>query len=150
MSFEYNTEDDKILARMLDMADNIDDQEGTYGRGLHHELFNEGEAFIHTGDAEEACKSVDTWSAIRLVCKYEQDNFGEVITEMEPCKVANMCVYIYGEFFLNQSEHLQRKWDSPLTKRDINKIKKELQTFLDKGVTSRGFDGMVWDAYGAY
>ena len=71
-------------------------------------------------------------------------------TEIDPCHIANMCVYIYGVFFLNQSEHLQRKWDSKLTKRDINKIKKELQTFLNEGVSHREFDGMVWDEYGTY
>ena len=91
-----------------------------------------------------------TWSAIRLVMKYEQDNFGKVHTKIDPCHIANMCVYIYGGFFLNQSEHLQRVWDSKLTKRDINKIKKELQTFLNEGVSHRGFDGMVWDEYGTY
>lgn len=71
-------------------------------------------------------------------------------SEIDPCHIANMCVYIYGGFFLNQSEHLQRVWDSKLTKRDINKIKKELQAFLNEGVSSRMFDGMVWDEYGTY
>ena len=145
-----NTEDDDILDRMLEMADVIDDKVGTYGCDLHHELFNMDYAFTFFKEAEEACESVGTWSAIRLVFKYEQDNFGQVHTEIDPCHISNMCVYIYGEFFLNQSEHLQRKWDTKLTKRDINKIKKELQTFLDEGVTHRKFNGMVWDEYGTY
>lgn len=151
MGFVFdNTEDDKILDRMLSMADNIDNAVGTPASELHHNLFNEEPAFVYADSAEEACKTVGTWSAIRLVIKYEQDNFGEVLTEMAPNTIAKMCVYIYGEFFLRQSEHLQNKWDSKLTKRDINKIKKELQHFLDYGVSSRCFDGMVWDEYGTY
>lgn len=151
MSFVFdNTEDDKILDRMLEMADDLDNAVGVYACDLHDKLFNENYAFIHEAVAIEACDSVGTWSAIRLVSKYEQDNFGEMGTAIEPCKIANICVYIYGEFFLNQSEHLQKVLDKKLTKRDINKIKKELQTFLDEGVSYRNFDGMVWDEYGAY
>lgn len=151
MGFVFdNTEDDKILDRMLGMADSIDNKVGTMACDLHDALFNEDYAFIHEAVAIEACDSVGVWSAIRLVYKYEQDNFGKMGTAIEPCKIANMCVYIYGEFFLNQSEHLQKVWDKKLTKRDINKIKKELQTFLDEGVSYRNFDGMVWDEYGAY
>lgn len=151
MQFKFdNTDNDRILARMLDMATCIDDAVGTYGCDLQSQLFNEDYAFSISSYAEEACESVGTWSAIRLVAQYEKDNFGEVQTEIEPCKIANWCVYIYGEFFLNKSETLQKAWDRELTKRDINKIKKELQHFLDEGVTYRGFDGMVWDYYGSY
>ena len=151
MDFVFdNTEDDKILDRMLEMADSIDNAVGTIACDLHDTLFNESDAFIHEAVAIEACDSVGIWSAIRLVSKYEQDNFGKMGTAIEPCKIANMCVYIYGEFFLRQSEYLQKVWDKKLTKRDINKIKKELQTFLDEGVSYRNFDGMVWDEYGAY
>lgn len=151
MGFVFdNTENDEILDRMLSMADAIDGKVGTYACDLHDELFNEDPPFIYGSQAEAACDSVGTWSAIRLVVKYEQDNFGAVSTDIAPNTIANMCVYIYGMFFLNQSTHLQRKWDSKLTKRDINKIKKELQHFLDEGVTSRTFDGMVWDEYGTY
>lgn len=151
MGFVFdNTEGDKILDRMLDMADDIDDKVGTYASELSFELFREDPPFAYVSTAEEACDSVGTWSAIRLVAKYEKDNFGEMQTEIDPCRIANVCVYIYGEFFLNQSEHLQRVWDNKLTKRDINKIKKELQHFLDYGVSSRMFDGMVWDEYGTY
>lgn len=151
MQFKFdNTNNDRILARMLDMADSIDDAVGTYGCDLHSQLFNEDYAFTHTSDAEEACESVGTWSAIQLVAQYEKDYFDNVHTEIDPCAVANMCVYIYGEFFLNQSEHLQKAWDRELTKRDIHKIKKELQTFLDEGVSFSGFDRMVWDCYGSY
>lgn len=72
MGFVFdNTEGDKILDRMLSMADDIDDKVGTYACDLHNELFNEDPAFIYVSSAEEACDSVGTWSAIRLVMKYE-------------------------------------------------------------------------------
>ena len=72
MGFVFdNTEDDKVLDRMLDMANDIDDKVGSYACDLQDELFREEPPFIYVSSAEEACDSVGTWSAIRLVMKYE-------------------------------------------------------------------------------
>lgn len=152
MTIKYeNPANDLILNRTVEMFDNgIDECVGVEGAELHYALFNEEEAFCYASDAEDALTSVGTWSAIRLVSKYEHDYFGQLESDIDPCKIANMCVYIYGEFLLHQSEHLDKKWDKPLNKTDIKKIKKEIQNFFNEGVSYRNFDGMVWDEYGAY
>ena len=129
------------------------------GCDLHSYLFNEDYAFIHNNEAEEACDSVGTWSAIRLVKKYEEDNFGECHTEIEPCKIADMLVYIYGEFLLNQVKHLTGEaWDRELTDEDLEIIAGQVEQWLeanaptdaDRNYINRTIDGQVWDYYGAY
>lgn len=53
MGFVFdNTEGDKILDKMLDMADNIDNKVGTYACDLHSELFNEDLPFAYVSTAE--------------------------------------------------------------------------------------------------
>lgn len=151
MTIKYeNPANDLILMRMMELFEKIDDCVGVEGAELHNALFNDVFVFIYAADAEKACASVDIWSAIRLVSKYEHDYFGQLESDIEPCKIANMCVYIYGEFLLNQTSLIDTKWDKPLNKTDIKKIRKEVQDFFDNKVSSRGFDGMVLDAYGAY
>lgn len=115
-------------------------------------------AFTWYNEAEEACDSVGVWSAIRLVKKYEEDNFGESNTEIEPCKIANMLVYIYGEFLLAQVEHLQGEaWDRELTEEDLEIISDQLEQWLESNApnendryTNQEIDGQIWDYYGSY
>ena len=125
INFEkFNINNDEILERAGELFnDRLPDAVGQYGCDLHSYLFNEDYAFIHNNEAEEAVNSVNVWSAIRLVKKYEEDNFGECNIEIEPFKVANMLVYIYGEFLLNQVEHLtDEAWDRELTTEDLEII----------------------------
>lgn len=157
---KYNISNDKILERAGELFnDRLADAVGQYGCDLHSYLFNKDYAFIWNNEAEEAVNSVNTWSAIRLVKKYEEDNFGECNTEIEPCKVANMLTYIYGEFLLNQVEYLHGEvWDRELTTEDIEIIAKQLEAWLeanapteeDRNYINRTIDGQVWDYYGAY
>lgn len=160
INFEkYNINDDKILDRTGELfIDRLPEAVGQYGCDLHQFLFNEDYAFIYDVEAEEACESVNVWSAIRLVRKYELDNFGESNTEIEPCKIANMLVYIYGEFMLNQIEHLTGDaWDRELTAEDLDIIAEQLEQWLEANAptetdryTNREIDGQIWDYYGAY
>lgn len=156
---EFNKENDLIFEKVCEILDERlnDDAVGQYGCDLHNYLFNEGYVFIHESEAEGAIDSVNVWSAIRLVRTYEEDNFGEVSSEVEPCKVANMLVYIYGEFLLQQVEHLQDEvWDEALDSADIEKIKVELMEWLKNNLPNdehwqrRTLDGQVWDNYGTY
>ena len=154
---KYNINNDKILDRAGELFnDRLADAVGQYGCDLHSYLFNEEYAFTYDKEAEDAVNSVNTWSAIRLVNKYEMDNFGETYTKIEPCKIANMCVYIYGEFLLNQVEHLQGEaWGRELTTEDIETIAEQLEQWLEANAptendryTNREIDGQVWDYYG--
>ena len=156
---KFNINNDKILERAGELFnDRLSEAVGQYGCDLHHYLFSEDYAFIYTNEAEEAVNSVNTWSAIRLVKKYEEDNFDECNTEIEPCKVANMLTYIYGEFLLNQVEHLTGDaWDRELTAEDLDVIAEQLEAWLEANApteadryTNREIDGQVWDYYGSY
>lgn len=156
---ELNKENDIIFEKVCEILDEHlnDDAVGQYGCDLHNYLFNEDYAFIYNNDAESAINSVNTWSAIRLVKKYEEDNFGGVYTGIEPSKVANMIVYIYGEFLLQQVEHLQAEvWCKALDNADIEKIKLELMAWLEDNLPTdehwnrRTLDEQVLDNYGAY
>ena len=150
-------EEDFIFQRVAELLESrLPDAVGQYGCDLHNFIFNE-EGFIYTNNAENACDSVGVWSAIRLVKQYEIDNFGESNTEIEPCKIANMLVYIYGEFLLAQVEHLRGKaWDRELTKKDLQIITKQIATWAFANLPSdadpyrRTLDGLVWDYFGAY
>lgn len=160
LDFDYfNVNNDKILQRTGELfLDRLPEAAGQYGCDLHNFLFNEEEAFIYNNEAETACDSVNTWSAIRLVRQYEMDNFGETYTKLEPCKIANMLVYIYGEFLLAQVEHLQGEvWDRELTSEDLEIIAEQLEQWLEANAptennrySKREIDGQVWDYYGAY
>lgn len=160
INFEkYNISNDKILERTGELfLDRLPEAVGQYGCDLHSFLFNEDYDFIYDNVAESAVDSVNVWSAIRLVRKYEMDNFGETYTEIEPCKIANMLVYIYGEFLLAQVEHLQGEaWDRKLTEEDLEIIAEQLEQWLEDNApteadryTNQEIDGHIWDYYGAY
>lgn len=154
---KYNPELDKIFERACEMLDErLDGAVGEYGGDLHNYVFNEIYAFDNDKQAEVAVDSVGVWSALRLVRKYEQDRFGESNTPIDPYRVGNMLVYIYGDFLLNLSEHLQNRWDDELTSEDLDKIRKEIiewcVTYLpdNKRSSKRPIDGLVWDEYGTY
>lgn len=160
INFEkYNTSNDKILERTSELFnDRLPEAVGKYGCDLHNYLFNEDYAFIYDDEAEEAVNSVNIWSAIRLVKKYEEDNFGESNTEISACKIANMLVYIYGEFLLAQVEHLGNDaWDRELTEEDLDIIAEQLEQWLEANAptendryTNQTLDGQVCDYYGTY
>lgn len=154
---KYNPENDHIFERACEMLDErLDGAVGEYGCDLHGYVFNEIYAFCDDKHAEVAVDSVGVWSAIRLVKKYEQDRFGESNTPIDPYRIGNMVVYIYGDYLLNLSEHLQNRWDDKLTAEDLDKIRKEIiewcVTYLpdNKRSISRPIDGLVWDEYQTY
>ena len=148
--------EDKIALRMIELInDRLSDAVGQYGCDLHNFLFNEEPAFIYTNVAEEACERVGVFSAIRLVQKYDKDNFGEFDRELEPCKIANMLVYIYGEFLLQVSDAVdEEQWDRELTAEDLAQIEGRIQSWceqnLPRNADYRTLDEQVWDYYGSY
>lgn len=154
---KYNPENDHIFERACELLDErLDGAVGEYGGDLHCYVFNEIFAFDNDKQAEVAVDSVGVWSAIRLVRKYELDAYGESNTPIEPYRVANMLVYIYGDFMLNLSEHLQNRWDDKLTAEDLDKIRKEIiewcVTYLPDNKRSyrRPIAGLVLEEYQTY
>tara|TARA_Y100001938_G_scaffold11635_1_gene14463 strand:+ start:45 stop:374 length:330 start_codon:yes stop_codon:yes gene_type:complete len=64
---------------------------------LHHEIFNTDYYIVYTYDAKKWLDN-KVFEIIEFIKEYEQDNFGEVFTDLsDPCKVVNMYVYIIGE-----------------------------------------------------
>ena len=151
-----NFNKDLVLPQVAELFDDgIMDCVGEYGADIHNRLFNWGCGFSEE-QSEKACASVNTWSAIRLVVKYEQDQFGEVQEDITPLHIFNMLLYVYGEFLLRQSEHLDKKWNDKLSRNDVIKIKREIRQWMVDTLPTREnkyrrcFDGMVWDEYGTY
>jgi hypothetical protein len=100
--------------------------ESQHASDLHHYLLNEDYFIIGTYKAKQFLDG-ETFNAIEKVKTYEQDNFGEVSTDLsEPEKVVNMFAYIVGEEILRESETLQKAWDRTLEKSDLKAIAKEI------------------------
>lgn len=97
------------------------------GAELHNRLFNEDYFVIGTYRAKQLLESYGIFEAIERVREYEQDNFGEVTTEIDPEKIANMLAYIIGEEWLGDSDTLTKAWDRTLTSSDLVAIREEVQ-----------------------
>lgn len=84
---------------------------------LHNEVFNSDDTYIYTQEAIEALEDYGTFKAICEVMEYENDNFGDVMTDLsDPIKIANMMVYILGDKVLHDwnndfSNKLDSVWD---------------------------------------
>ena len=87
----------KVIGQLIDTLDGFAGRE-IYLADLHFYAFNEDYSFYYTRDAKEFLDEFGVWDAIDKVQEYEDDMFGEVVTELgDPFKVANMLMYILGE-----------------------------------------------------
>ena len=69
---------------------------------LHNEIFNTDYYIIGTYEAKKWLGD-QAFDVIGIIKEYEEDNFGEVTTELDnPEKVVNMYVYIVGEDVINE------------------------------------------------
>lgn len=98
---------------------------------LHHEIFNTDYYIIGTHEAKEALEEYGVWEAIAKVREYEQDNFGEVYTDLsDPVKLINTLYYIIGEEvlweMLDDSETWNTYWNNRADEETNNEILKEL------------------------
>ena len=72
---------------------------------LHHYLLNEDYFIIGYYKAEQWLKKDSIFNAIDKIKEYEQDNFGQVSTDLSSSEsVANMLAYILGEEILFNNE----------------------------------------------
>lgn len=70
---------------------------------LHNETFNTSYEYVYTSEAKDMLREYDVFEAMELIKTYEQNNFGEVNTDLsDPCAVANMVWYIVGEEALQE------------------------------------------------
>ena len=69
---------------------------------LHHEAFNQDYYIIGTWKAEQWLGD-HAFECIGIIKDYEQDNFGEVYTDLSsPESVVNMYTYIVGEQVIHE------------------------------------------------
>jgi hypothetical protein len=124
-SFEDYTLYKEIAEYILD---NIEDYEDTEREELHHNLFNTDYYIIGTHKAKVWLNGYDTFHCIGYIREYEQNNFGEINTDLaDPEKIVNMLVYIIGEEILYDIESLQDSNSNLLNKGLIKKISKEIK-----------------------
>ena len=120
------------------IIDNLADYEGSDFETYEDETFNQA-SNIYTREAaldldkfvkDESTDYEDTtldsgaFAAIQLVQAYEQDNFGEVNTDLtDPCKVADMIDYLRGtrvfEELLNEAD---LELDDEITEESAKKV----------------------------
>jgi len=98
---------------------------------LHNEVFNTDYYIIGTNEAKEALEEYDVFEAIEKVQTYEEDNFGEIFTDLsDPEKLINMLFYVIGEEvfweMLNDSKTWNENWDNRANEETNAKILKEL------------------------
>jgi len=84
---------------------------------LHFRCFNEDYFIIGHYQAEEWLKAnYGIFAAIEKIKDYEQDNFGEVSTDLSSAEnVVNMLVYILGEELLGEIDAVTDNWDEEVT-----------------------------------
>ena len=75
---------------------------------LHHYLLNESYFIIGYYQAEQWLKKDSIFNAIEIIKNYENDNFGQVSTDLSSSEsVANMLAYILGEEILFENNTYQ-------------------------------------------
>ena len=120
-----NTLQTELAQHILDMLndgvvhdDNIEE--------MHFHCFNEDYYIIGHYQAEKWIKKhyESVFSAIDKVKEYEQDNFGEVATDLSSSeRVANMLAYIEGEELIHELS---------LMEGDAEYVKNELMEYLEQ------------------
>jgi len=96
---------------------------------LHFRCFNDDYFIIGRYQAEEWLKAnYGIFAAIETIKDYEQDNFGEVNTDLSEAEhVCNMLVYILGEEILSDIEAVQDHWNDDVDDEVREAILKELR-----------------------
>ena len=101
---------------------------------LHNEVFNSDYYIVGTYQAEKSLEQYGVFNAIGKIKEYEEDNFGEVFTDLsDPEKIANMLYYIigneaiqdlyeYSETFLENENNCATVENSDQIIQDINEL----------------------------
>ena len=120
------------------IIDGLKDYEGSDFETYEDETFNQA-SNIYTREAaldldkfvkddatdyEETTLDNGAFAAIQLVKAYEQDNFGEINTDLtDPCKVADMVDYIRGtRVFEELLDEADLELDDEITKESAKKV----------------------------
>ena len=84
------------------------------GSEIGNKLLNTNYFIIGTWKAKKWLGEF-TFQAIERIKEYEQDNFGEIYTDLScPEKIVNMLSYILGNEILSECEIINFRWNSKL------------------------------------
>ena len=105
----YNKKRNEMKQEAIaDIIEALENGYDGYYCDLHNEVFNTDYYIIGTYQAKEALKEYDVFEAIELVQEYENDNFGEVYTELSnPEKLINMVYYIIGDEVIGEMYEIE-------------------------------------------
>ena len=117
-----------------DIENTLESYNGYY-YDLHDQVFNTDYYIIGTYEAEQALEQYGTFEAIRKIQEYENDNFGEVLTDLsDPEKIANMLYYIVGNEAIQElyeySETFSENENDSATVENNDKIIQDINELL--------------------
>ena len=99
---------------------------------VHFNAFNDGYYISYTNEAISALEAYGTFKAIGKIVEYEQDNFGNLHTDIsDPVKVANMLWYIIGELVLYETIDLYQ-YDTGDIESDMERMLKKVKHLLNE------------------
>lgn len=98
-----------------DIMERLENYNGYYC-DLHNDVFNTDYYIIGRYYAEKELEAYGVFEAIRLVQRYETEQFGKVYTDLsEPEKLINMVYYIIGEEVIGEMYNVPEfvdNWDN--------------------------------------
>lgn len=100
---------------------------------LHSEVFNTDYYIIGIHRAKQALQEYDVFDAIDKVRTFEQDNFGELHTDLsDPERLINMLYYIIGEEVLYEMLDGIEAWDNNWNNQATEETNAEILTEVTK------------------
>lgn len=129
-----NERAEEVVPYMLRALDDIKEEVRAGYEGniydLHDVVFNSGFYVIGRYKAKKELENnLDIFEVIRSIIQYENDNFGEVLTDVsEPEKVLNMFYYLVGERCINMiNNNSGLEWDEVENEKDRNLILDQIE-----------------------
>ena len=101
----YLQDTTEMLGKVIDFLEELEgeNKEDYEIEELHDNVFNSELEFIYDHEAIDELNNYGTWEAINTVKHYQQDNYGEIVTDLSnPCDVANYLYYIESEQLISE------------------------------------------------
>lgn len=132
----YNTKHEEMKKEAIaDIIETLEDGYDGYYCDLHNEVFNTDYYVIGTYQAKEILREYDVFEAIELVQSYEEEQFGEIYTDLsDPEKLLNMVYYIIGDEVIGDMQYITEfsdKWNDYADDETNVKIVKEMKKRYD-------------------
>jgi len=126
-----------IEEALSDIKNTLENGYDGYLCELDGEVFNADYYIIGTYKAQQALNQYDVWQAFEEIQEYENDHFGEVLTDLSnPEQVANQLYYLKGQeaIYLIQenNELLNDEWNEEVTEETAKSLIITINNLLNK------------------